>query len=186
MSEVIEMTLPAASALPGETDWSGSFRAIYDAHASSVSRFLLRLGVRRTQVDDARQEVFLEAFRYLPTFRGECSMKTWLYRICVSEARRTRKKEAVRNVLLACVGQSSESSAGTRGELTSQQSVELVEAALKKLKSGDREVFVLFELEGLPGSEIARVLDIPEATVWRKLHYARERFRGYIEGRAGL
>jgi RNA polymerase sigma-70 factor, ECF subfamily len=184
MSEAIEMTLPAASALPRETEWSGSFRSVYDAHASNVSRFLIRLGVRPTHVEDARQEVFLEAFRYLPSFRGECSMKTWLYRICVSQARRARKKETVRSVLLAMVGQTAEALQSTRGELTSQQSVELVESALKTLKSGDREVFVLFELEGLPGTEIARVLEIPEATVWRKLHYARERFREYVEDRA--
>jgi RNA polymerase sigma-70 factor, ECF subfamily len=185
MNEAFLMTLPATSALPRETDWSQSFRTVYESQSGNVTRFLLRLGVQRAQVEDASQEVFLEAFRYLPQFRGECSLKTWLYRICVSEARRSRKKETVRKVLLACIGQTTEPTYGTRGDLTNEQSVKLVESALKKLNHGDREAFVLFELEGLPGSEIARILEIPEATVWRRLHYARERFREHIESRTG-
>jgi RNA polymerase sigma-70 factor, ECF subfamily len=184
MMNAANMALSTVNAIEQETDWSGSFRSLYETHASSVGRFLLRLGVKRTQLEDAQQEVFIEAFRYLPSFRGECSMKTWLYRICVSEARRTRKKESVRGFLIACLGQSSDADMGTRGDLTSDQSVRLIEDALSKMPSGDREAFVLFELEGISGTEIARILEIPEATVWRRLHYARERFREHLEGKA--
>jgi RNA polymerase sigma-70 factor, ECF subfamily len=185
MQEAIRMTLPTAPAFPRDTDWSASFRTLYDAEAASVSRFLMRLGVRPAQVEDARQEVFLEAFRYLPSFRGECSPKTWLYKLCVSQARRFRRREAMRNVVLSCLGQKGSFVESTRGELTHEQSIRLVEGALRVLSQSEREVFVLFEFEGLLGTEIGKVLNIPEASVWRRLHYARERFRSHIEAREG-
>lgn len=180
MLDAIEVAIPQ-SATPSKTDWSKEFRVLYEAHGSNINRFLMRLGVKPNQLEDARQEVFLEAYRYLPQFRGECSLKTWLYRICISEARRTRKRESLRGLVLAVFGQHATSEGSTRGELTSEQSARLVERALAKLTRAEREVFVLYELEGMAGTEIATVLGIPEASVWRRLHYARERFRGVVE-----
>ncbi len=56
-----------------------------------------------------------------------------------------------------------------------------VEVALAALKPAERTVFVLFEMEGVSGEEIARIVDCPVATVWRRLHYARQAFRECIE-----
>ena len=42
-------------------------------------------------------------------------------------------------------------------------------------------VFVLFEMEGVSGEQIARIVDCPVATVWRRLHYARQAFREALE-----
>jgi len=48
--------------------------------------------------------------------------------------------------------------------------------ALERLTDAERVVFVLFELEGLSGQEIAEVIERPAATVFRRLHDARKRF----------
>ena len=56
-----------------------------------------------------------------------------------------------------------------------------VEAALSKMTEGDRTVFVLFEMEGVPGKRIAEIMDCPEASVWRRLHGARQVFRRALE-----
>jgi RNA polymerase sigma factor (sigma-70 family) len=53
-------------------------------------------------------------------------------------------------------------------------------AALERMNEGDRLVFVLYEFEGLPGKQIAEIADCPEATVWRRLHYARRIFRDVV------
>jgi len=177
MIDAIEVTISPVSAVQ-ESEQLREFRVLYEAQSSNVGRFLARLGVRADQLDDARQEVFLEAYRYLPGFRGESSLKTWLYRICVSEARRSRKRENVRRWVYSHFGNGPEPA--TQGELSDEQSARLVEKALRALPGGEREAFVLYEFEGMSGAEIATVLNITEATVWRRLHYSRERFRTAI------
>jgi len=57
-----------------------------------------------------------------------------------------------------------------------------VQAALAQLTEPERLVFVLYELEGVAGREVATIAGCPEATVWRRLHYARKKFSAYIEG----
>ena len=54
-------------------------------------------------------------------------------------------------------------------------------AVIQKLSPKQREVFVLFELEELDGSEIAAILDIPVNTVWSRLRLARTAFRKHWE-----
>lgn len=155
-----------------------AWEELYREHRAAASRFLLRLGVGRGAVEDTCQEVFLQAFRFLPKFRGECSFRTWLYRICVSEARRARRrtqlKEVVSRLLLM------QSTDRTSGELGPERSLRLVEEALDRLPEAERLVFVLYELEGLSGREVSDVAECPEATVFRRLHYARKQFRNYI------
>ena len=51
----------------------------------------------------------------------------------------------------------------------------------QKLSEAERVVFVLFELEGLSGQEIAEVIERPAATVFRRLHDARKRFSAALE-----
>ena len=46
------------------------------------------------EIEDACQEVFLRFFRHLAAFRGEAELKTWLFRLCVTEARRARERGA--------------------------------------------------------------------------------------------
>jgi len=56
-----------------------------------------------------------------------------------------------------------------------------VESALASLSEGDRTVFVLYEMEGVPGKRIAEIVASPEASVWRRLHDARLVFRRALE-----
>src|SRR5688572_495395 len=76
-----------------------AWNRLYAAHQDAARGFLHRLGVRGAQLDDACQEVFLEAFRYLPEFRRECSFRTWLYRLCATQARKVRARQRVAEVL---------------------------------------------------------------------------------------
>ena len=51
-----------------------------------------------------------------------------------------------------------------------------MQEALAALSDAKRQVFVLFELQGLPGEDIAAALNIPLKTVWSRLFYARKEF----------
>jgi len=61
-----------------------------------------------------------------------------------------------------------------------------IAAALTALTDAERAAFVLFELEGLSGKEIANILGCPEATVFRRLFHARQRFTAAVEAHGGF
>ncbi|HSC87391.1 MAG TPA: RNA polymerase sigma factor [Polyangiaceae bacterium] len=152
---------------------------LYAVHGQTARSFLRRLGVPSESLDDACQEVFLEVFRYLGRFRGESSFKTWLYRLCITQARRFRRRRHVIDTLGRLLSWEPPSYASSKS-LDSDRAEQLVEGALNQLNEGERLVFVLYELEGASGSEIASVAACPEATVWRRLHYARKKFTEYV------
>ena len=80
-----------------------AWRMLHERYYPLMAAFLLRLGLGPTELEDACQEVFLRAFRYLPGFRGDAELKTWLYRLCVTEARRARRRAWVSRSVLRLV-----------------------------------------------------------------------------------
>lgn len=156
---------------------------LYRQHRDTAQRFLFRLGVPSDNLDDACQEVFLEVYRYLSRFRGESSFTTWLYRLCATQARRVRGRHKVQRMVHELLMSFQHSESGT-SDLAEQDMKRRVRMALDKLSEKERLVFVLFELEGVNGSAVARIVGAPEATVWRRLHDARKAFRREIEGQA--
>jgi RNA polymerase sigma-70 factor (ECF subfamily) len=143
------------------------------------------MGVREPDLEDACQNVFVQMVRYLPGFRGEASIKTWLYRLCLTEAtelrRRSRLWKALKNVLL-----SERPTVAEEGQTLCEAAARRrVDAALEKMKPHERSVFVLYEMEGLKGDQIAEILGCPVATVWRRLHYGRAAFRLHLDLVAG-
>ena len=160
----------------GETAaWRGLHRR-YHGTAISVLR---RLGVAPDQLEDACQEVFLDVFQYLPGFRHEADFQTWLYRICVSRARVARRRARVASFLKKLLP---DSGCELPGEsLEEGQASRKLAKVLAQLTEAERVVFVLFELEGLSGKEVAEIVRRPRATVFRRLHDARKRFADALE-----
>jgi RNA polymerase sigma-70 factor (ECF subfamily) len=150
-----------------------AWRDLYGVYYPIAGAFLRKLGVRPDELDDATQEVFVQLFRYLPRFRGEAQLKTWLYKLCLTQARRTRRWRALSGTLQRWFGSEE---ATTSLEFSATAARERVEHALDQLNQGERLVLVLYEFEGLSGEEIASIAGCPVATVWRRLHYARPRF----------
>lgn len=154
--------------------WRGLHRRY---HGTAVS-VLRRLGVPPSQLEDACQDVFVDVFHYLPRFRREADFRTWLYRICVSRARTARRRAklaAMLGTLLPFAG------SGGNETIEGGQASRQLAQALDRLSEAERLVFVLFELEGLSGKEIAEVIQRPEASVFRRLHDARLHFKSALE-----
>jgi RNA polymerase sigma-70 factor, ECF subfamily len=154
-----------------------AWRQLHRHYYPVAAAFLRKLGVQERDLDDACQEVFLQMFRYLPSFRGEADPKTWLYRLCITQARRARLRHKVTSALehmLAFLPRDSLVSTPSFSEPAAQRRIE---AALAALSDKERSAFVLFEMEGMGGKEICAILECTEATLWRRLHYARQVFR---------
>jgi RNA polymerase sigma-70 factor, ECF subfamily len=160
-----------------------AWAALYARYSRMIGHFLRRLGVAPESLDDAVQDVFLQAFRSLEKFRGEAAIKTWLYRLAVTQARRSREKARfVRRVrqLLALEAQSDHDSC----EMHAVREDRLLQAGLNQLTELEREAFVLYELEGQGGVELAAIFGCPETTVYRRLHDARKKFQAFVEREA--
>jgi len=160
-----------------EFAWRHLHRLCYPQAAA----FLRKLGVGELDLEDAAQEVFVQLFRYLPSFRREAELSTWLYRICISQARSVRRRKRVSETLARLLSLGSPPTLVSTPSLPEELVRRRVEAALSKMTERDRTVFVLYEMEGVPGKRIAEIVDAPEASVWRRLHGARQVFRRALE-----
>jgi len=147
-------------------------------HRTALS-VLSRLGVPTSQLEDACQDVFLDVFHYLPRFRREAEFQTWLYRICLSRARVARRRARLWSLLSGLMPGPGD--AGCAESLEAGQASRQLARAIEHLSDAERVVFVLFELEGVSGKDIAEIIGRPQATVFRRLHAARKRFKAALE-----
>ncbi|HEY3352879.1 MAG TPA: sigma-70 family RNA polymerase sigma factor [Polyangia bacterium] len=153
-----------------------SLRSLYDAWFGEVIRWIRALGGPDCDVEDLAQEVFIVVQRRLAQFDG-ANVAGWLYRIAANTVRDRRQRAWVRRVILRRPDHELEGlPARTRGPaelLEEKEARRRLHGLLAKLSEKRRTVFVLFELEGYSGEEIAALQGIPVATVWTRLHHAR-------------
>jgi RNA polymerase sigma-70 factor (ECF subfamily) len=142
-----------------------------------VASFLRKLGVLPHDLEDACQEVFTQFFRYVGGFRGEAELKTWVFRLCVTEARRGRRRRRIAAALAGVL--SREPSEDTvPAPLTSDRTIhDLANGALDRMDPDQRLAFVLFEIEGLTGREAAEIAGKTMAAMFRRLYEAQRIFR---------
>ena len=187
--EVTPQTVPSGTSQPliarcvlGEDQ---AWRDLHRNYYPVASRFLRRMGISAGELDDACQEVFVQVFRYLARFEQRANFQTWLYKLCLSQASRMRRRRRVNQALDWLLGRdSSNRGSAVEPEWSASMTAQRVKQALDQMKPAHKEVFVLFELEGIQGEEIARILRCPHATVRRRLHYARQEFETLLRAEA--
>lgn len=156
-----------------------TFRTIYQRHYGFVCAVVRRMGVRSEAIEDAVQDSFLTAFRRWEDLPHDRS-RPWLYGIArrVSsnyrrgEQRRGRKHEALQLHHPEAVEFEARAAAA-----------QAVDKFLAALDERDRELFVLGEVEGFTGRELAEALRTRPSTLYGRLTKLRERFR--VEVAAG-
>lgn len=143
-------------------------------------RVLARHGVRERELEDACQEVFLVVHARLGDFEGRSSLRTWLYGIAVRVALNFRRKLGRRHEELEAVPPEGQSEADQLELAARRETLSLIERALAELDPDKREVFALYELEGMTMAEVATTLDVPENTALYRLYAARDELRARL------
>ncbi len=151
---------------------STAWRGLYDRYAPIVHRFLSAFGVPREEREDACQEVFVAVYRSLSRFRGEARLSTWIYRIAARHAGRIARRRRVRGLLSTLLVREPAPPPAPDPSERSER-LQILDEMIGKLSPKKRLVLVLFEIEGVPIEEIAKIADCPENTAWSRLHYAR-------------
>lgn len=151
-------------------------RQLYEQYVASVGRDLTFLGVPSSDLDDARQEVFLVVSRKLSDYEERGSMRAWLFSICLRVAQRRRRLLLRRRELHAAYDYPEQVVDPTQHErVMEHEALALGCRLLSELPPEQRDVFWLYEVEDLSMPEVARVLGCPLQTAYSRLRKARER-----------
>ena len=180
--DITEMSDEALLAACGTGD-APALGALFDRFHTAVYRFAARLPMTDELArDDLVQTTFLEIRRAAPAFRGTSSVKTWILGVAANVARHTLRAERRRRVHQArYLERLSDGPELLDAQLERRKLLARVAESLAALPRDQQIAFILCDLEQLPGVEVARVLDIPEGTLWRRLHTARKAMRSAIE-----
>ena len=159
-----------------------TFEQIYAAWFHEVARWVRAFGGLDADVEDLTQEVFMVVRRKLGTFDGR-NLPGWLYRVAQRTVRDYRRRAWFRRIF---TGKSTDTETETPGNwMRSPDPAEIFEQReaektlgeiLSQMSAVRRTAFILFEVEGYSGEEIAELEGIPLNTVWTRLHHARKDF----------
>jgi RNA polymerase sigma-70 factor (ECF subfamily) len=157
--------------------------ALFDRHKDSVHRFLVRLcGRHHRDAEDLLQATFLEAHRSAGSFRGRCSVRTWLLAVSANVARHHARAEGRRRSALEGLSPLADGAGDSPADVAERrQESQRLRQVLAGLEERLRTPFVLCVVQGVPDKEAARALGLPVGTLWRRIHDARQRLRRSIE-----
>jgi len=139
------------------------------------------------EAEDVVQDAFVQALLKLPSFRGQSSFYTWLYRIAFNGAvnrQRRRRPEVSMDAARETAGTDPPDSLESPPDrLLREERARHIQEALGTLSEEFRAVLVLREIEGFDYDTIARVLDVSVGTVRSRLHRARALMRDQLNRR---
>jgi RNA polymerase sigma-70 factor, ECF subfamily len=157
-------------------------RAMISEHLDFTWRSLRRLGLPPDAADDAAQRVFVVASQRLGDIAVGCE-KAFLFNTALRVAASARRTFARRREVLQGDAESESADSAPPADvlLDKERARAVLEDLLEELPTDLRAVFVLFELEGMATSEIAKTLEVPDGTVASRLRRARQAFRAALK-----
>jgi len=162
---------------------SGDLRAyerLYAMHGARMKNLARNVLGNPIDAEDAVQETFLKVHRSIASFRGQSSFVTWTYRILINtcyDARRSRlRKKEVANEDSEETPRHEPRAPGAHPALRMA-----LERALAKLTQHQRDVFLLYEVEGFRHAEIAGMLELTETASKNTLFQAKKNLRLMLE-----
>ncbi len=177
-----------------------AFNDVVRLYERRVFALALRMLGDRAEAEDVAQEVFVQVFKAIGTFRGESKLSTWIYRIAVNLTKNRTKYLKVRRA-----GEQDEITAmeervavggegggiATRGPvarverpdemMAGRETERVVREAILELEPTFRECLVLRDVEDLSYEEIGAITGLAEGTVKSRIHRARAQLKETVE-----
>jgi RNA polymerase sigma-70 factor, ECF subfamily len=157
-----------------------AFETIYRRHSARIYTLACRMTGSTEDGEDLLQEIFLQAYRKLESFKGDASLGTWLYRLALNHCLDyVRSRRAKMNKLTETLD------ADTSFEPVAPRDTPIarmdLERAMERLPDGCREAFVLHDVEGFDHKEVGGLLDIAEGTSKSQVFKARAKLRAMLK-----
>jgi RNA polymerase sigma-70 factor (ECF subfamily) len=175
-----------------------AFNALVRAYERRVFSVALRMLGNRAEAEDLAQEVFVQVFKAIGTFRGESKLSTWIYRIAINLAKNRGKYLRVRHEGAHDEIEALDQGAGAQDKRENVARVErpdemmagmeveqVVRRAIQQLEPSFRECLVLRDVEDLSYDEIGEITGLPEGTVKSRIHRARGQLKELVERALG-
>jgi len=184
MTVMVQRLVPPAAVLSERAAELPSFEEIYGTWFHEVARWVRAFGGLNGDIEDLTQEVFLVVRRKLASFDGR-NLSGWLYRLAQRTVRDYRRRAWFRRVIWGqrdgqervCVATDADPSQ----ILERREAERALSSILSDMSDVRRTAFLLFEVEGYSGEEIAELEGIPVNTVWTRLHHARKDFLRLVQ-----
>lgn len=165
-----------------------SYEQLIDELMSTYGQDILQLVYayvhNETIAEDLTQEIFVKCFKGLPTYKGQSSIKTWLWRIAINHAKDYLKSWYNQNVTITedAFLNSATSSSSVEQIVVQQDEDAALAAAVMNLPINYREVIYLVYFEELSMKEAAAVLQLNENTIKTRLRKGKLLLKNILEG----
>lgn len=152
-----------------------AFEEIYKRHHRRVYSICLRMLQNTSEAEDLTQDVFIQLYRKIGSFRGDSAFTTWLHRMTVNQVLMHFRKRTVRYEKTTDEGETPDQVVTGTADPGRMRIVDKIalESAITQLPDGYKNVFVLHDVEGFEHEEVARILGCSVGTSKSQLHKAR-------------
>jgi len=161
------------------------FESLYHLHKRHVYTLCLRITRNTSDAEDLTQEVFLQLFRKVATFRGDSAFSTWLHRVAMNVVLMHLRKRtlplAPEPLDAQLDGTAKKEIATTDQRLSVAVDRIVIERSVGRLPTGYRTVFLLHDVQGYEHKEIARMMRCSIGNSKSQLHKARLKLRSHID-----
>jgi RNA polymerase sigma-70 factor (ECF subfamily) len=159
-----------------------AFEVLYERYHRRTYSLCLRMTNSVTEAEDLTQEVFIQLFRKIGSFRGASAFSTWLHRLTVNQVLMHFRKRSVKSEKTSEDGEMPDQIVSGTENPRKMPIVDRIALhnAIAELPNGYRSVFVLHDIEGYEHEEVARIMGISVGTSKSQLHKARLKLRGLI------
>ena len=168
-----------------------AFLIVVEKYQRLVLNCSYRFVRNRESAEDLTQEVFVEVFESIRSFRGDSRLSTWIYRIAVTKSLNHLKSQKRKKRLAVLVSLfepgaaeerlSSPAQSSPDKELENQDRVKVLKWALEKLPANQRIAFTLSKYDGMNADEISSIMNVSVSSVESLIHRAKARLRKMLE-----
>jgi len=163
-----------------------AFEELYQRHHRRVYSICLRMLQKTHEAEDLTQDVFIQLYRKVGSFRGDSAFTTWLHRMTVNQVLMHFRKRNVKYEKTTEEGETPEQiEIGTSNPFKMPIVDKIaLENAIEQLPPGYKNVFVLHDVEGFEHEEVARILGCSVGTSKSQLHKARLKLQKLLKKKA--
>lgn len=164
----------------------GAFEEIYRRHHRRVYSICLRMLQSPTEAEDLTQDVFIQLYRKIGSFRGDSAFTTWLHRMTVNQVLMHFRKRTVKYEKTTEEGETPDQMVTGTTDPNKMRIVDKIalDNAIEQLPNGYKNVFVLHDMEGYEHEEVAKILGCSVGTSKSQLHKARLKLQKLLNKKA--
>ena len=141
----------------------------------------------RESAEDCGQETMIRIWRSLDSYRGDCALESWVYRIaancCMDYLRKKKRDKSVSMEPMQEQGfDPADPSPGTEEQVVAAEEKERLREAITLLPEDQREALIMTQLEKVPYEEAAKLLGVSEGTIKSRVNRAKARLKEILTG----